>query len=81
MFRIAAASLSLLVVKAEMLESDQELEHQNHCTSILIADSSIYPGETEFKIFGCELKIYLCFRRWRERAQIQECSQSAESWR
>ena len=63
MFRIAAASLSLLVVKAEMLESDQELEHQNHCTSILIADSSIYPGETEFKIFGCELKIYLCFRR------------------
>ena len=56
MFRIAAASLSLLVVKAEMLESDQKSEHQNHCTSILIADSSIYPGETEVLICGSELK-------------------------
>ena len=59
MFCLAAASLSVLVVKAEILESDQESEHQNHCTSILIADSSIYPGETEVLICGFELKICL----------------------
>ena len=50
MFCIAAALVSLLVVKAEVLEKDQESQHQNLCTSMLISDSIIYPGETSYVV-------------------------------
>ena len=41
---IAAASLSMLVVEAEMLKTGIESHHQNLCTSLLVSDTSIPLG-------------------------------------